>query len=372
MSIFNININHLPISYSNKTSYNIYERCSLSIITTETIQLLNTDNAIYSILNSYSGSNKSKLIITSINSSHPNLNVKYNSNIITNTELPLEIDISSLSDTDNIPNLIIDIDIPIKKIIGDLYLNNINDDGDDTLNIGIDDLVTNVDKDFLILPKGVINDNVINKDSITLDPTNSINISFYIKDVNNEIGNTVTSSFQVQTEKCGSISAISSSLPIVSDNDGIINYQILTTNRPLFYQITGLPLGITYNGITGLITGTSIVVGTHNINIQITNEYGIASIDTTLQIINNNVLLPVITSVLNVTTTGTLIYRIEATNNPTSFEFILPVELQSNTIIFGNTITSKLNTVSSGTYNISIAATNSVGTDSETLILTIP
>lgn len=55
MSNFTINIRYPSISYIEKISYKIYERCESTVVNTETIQLLNIDTNVYSILNSYSG-----------------------------------------------------------------------------------------------------------------------------------------------------------------------------------------------------------------------------------------------------------------------------------------------------------------------------
>lgn len=335
MSNFNININYPTLSYLNKISYKIYERYNSLIDSEENIQLLNLDTNIYSILNSYSGDDKNKLVITNILSSNPNINLKYNNTVIDNINLPLEINISSLLDNDIIPNLIVDVNLPID------------------------------------IQSGI------------LEPNNFINISFYIKDINNQIGPTLKSSFQVKTKKRNSLSNITSILPIISNTIGEINYQITANNQPLNYSIDNLPAGINCNFLTGLINGSSLDINTHNIVINITNEKGINSINSTMQIINNNILIPEITSLLivylNITNSeltfkdrkSLFTYRIDATNNPTLYTFNLPFGLQGRENINNNIINLSLIDLPSGTYNIGLVASNSAGRDNKILSLII-
>jgi len=79
---------------------------------------------------------------------------------------------------------------------------------------------------------------------------------------------------------------------------------------------------------------------------------------------------PVITSELTLAGTETvpLSYQITATNNPTSFNATsLPAGLSvdTNTGLISGTPTT------AGTYNVTISATNSAGTGSATLVITI-
>lgn len=385
MSDFKININNIPVNYTNKISYKLYERCSNSIISTENIQILNIDSTIYSLVSSYIGSNKSKLVITNVASTHPNLILNYNSNNVT-PNTPLEIDITSLNDTDIIPNLEIDINIPIKKIIVD---DEIGDDGDNDFDIDIDDLDGD-NKDFLIydnLPVQNQPEKSLLLDEINFNITHSINISFYIEDIYGTKGDVVTSSYQIKTVKCSQLSGITSNLPIISNHLGVINYQIESTGRPFIYYITGLPVGINYNRLTGLITGQSTLVGTYPIIINIRNEKGLSVTNTTLQITNNTILAPVITSTLNITIDKTssggnissldnnkFTYFMSADNLPLTYSFLIPIQL--NSIINVSSInpaliTAKIRALPLGVYNIIMEASNSVGSDTKTLVLTI-
>src|SRR6266568_3722428 len=146
------------------------------------------------------------------------------------------------------------------------------------------------------------------------------------------------------------------------------SYQIAASNCPTSYNATGLPSGLSVNTSTGLISGTPTTAGTYTVTISATNAGGTGSATLTLTI--NNPPPPVITS--PATATGQVgvafSYTITATNSPTSFNAAgLPAGLTVNTstgFISGTPTTA-------GTYSVTISATNSGGTGSATLTLTI-
>lgn len=330
MSNFIININYPPIEYSRKASTDISELCdNQNFVKSNNVQLLNNSVTTYSFLSSYTGEPKSKLVITSISTNSNVLTVEYNSSDITNNDLPLEIDISALNDNDNIPNLTVDINVS------------------NTL--------------------------------IPLNQTFTTTIYFYIEDENGVKGKTLNSTFQYKFSKCTSLSSITSSLPISSNSNGEVNYQIVANNNPENYYIIGLPSGINYNPITGLITGTSNVVAVHPITIDITNSAGTSSTATTLEITNVSALNPpVITSPLTSNygysendITSLYGYRIEATNNPTYYIYNIPHSLRPYAIADNEYLIIENGNAPTGTYNIGIIAGNDAGEDSKTLSLTI-
>src|SRR5205823_6332085 len=148
-------------------------------------------------------------------------------------------------------------------------------------------------------------------------------------------------------------------------------YQIVASNCPTSYNATGLPPGLSINTSTGLISGTPAAGTTYSVTINSTNAGGTGSATLTLTI---KPAPPVITSSL--TTTGTVAaafsYQITASNSPTSFNATgLPSGLTVNTSTGLISGTPAAGTDAGSPYSVTISATNSGGTGTATLTLTI-
>jgi hypothetical protein len=160
---------------------------------------------------------------------------------------------------------------------------------------------------------------------------------------------------------------ITSALTATGQVGVAFSYQITATNNPTSYNATGLPTGLSVNTSTGVISGTPTTAGTYTVTISATNAGGTGSATLTLTI---KPAPPVITSAL--TASGQVgvafSYTITATNSPTSYNATgLPTGLSVNTstgVISGTPTTA-------GTYSASISATNSGGTGSAPLTITI-
>ena len=145
------------------------------------------------------------------------------------------------------------------------------------------------------------------------------------------------------------------------------SYQIAATNSPTSFNATGLPTGLTINTGTGLISGTPSVVGVSTVSLSATNAGGTG---TKTLILTINPPAPVITSTNTIVgITGTAFtYQITATNSPTSFNATgLPAGLSINT---GTGLISGTPTAA-GTSSVSLSATNSGGSGTQTLALTV-
>ncbi len=144
------------------------------------------------------------------------------------------------------------------------------------------------------------------------------------------------------------------------------SYQITASNLPTSYGATGLPTGLSVNASTGLISGTPIVSGSFNATISATNAAGTGSQALTISLAAGP---PVITSAATASgiVTQPFNYQIIATNFPASYSATgLPAGLSVNT---GNGLISGTPTTA-GTFNVTVSATNSVGTGSRTVAMT--
>lgn len=151
--------------------------------------------------------------------------------------------------------------------------------------------------------------------------------------------------------------------------DPPFSYSILTTGvTPTSYNAIGLPPGLTIDKTTGSITGTPTTVGVYSVGLQAYNgatAYGSANLIISVKA----QIAPVITSILTLSGTYNvgLSYQITANGNPTTFGATgLPAGLSVSTtgVITGTPSAS-------GTFPVAISATNSGGSGSATLVITI-
>ncbi|MEO6034024.1 MAG: immunoglobulin domain-containing protein, partial [Verrucomicrobiota bacterium] len=77
---------------------------------------------------------------------------------------------------------------------------------------------------------------------------------------------------------------LTSSIPVVAngfvtstESDTNFTYAIVADNSPTFYGATGLPLGLTVNTNTGVITGTTVLGGTNNVVLSARNAWGVGT-----------------------------------------------------------------------------------------------
>ena len=158
-----------------------------------------------------------------------------------------------------------------------------------------------------------------------------------------------------------------SSASTASGSVGVpFSYQIVASNTPTRYAVTGLMSSLTVNAATGLISGTPTAAGTFQMTLAATNGGGTTTAPLTVTIAAN---APVITSAT--TASGTVntafFYQITASYHPTNFYVTgLPMGLSVN----GTTgLISGTPTVP-GTFNLTLYAYN--GTQgSQPLSLTI-
>ena len=149
-------------------------------------------------------------------------------------------------------------------------------------------------------------------------------------------------------------------------------YTIATTGLPTSFSATGLPPGLSLNTVTGAITGTPTAAGTYTVTATATNATGSGTSVFAIAIAPPAA-VPAITSTTSGSYPATVgmpfpTYTIGATGSPTSYSATgLPPGLTLNALTGAIDGTPS----AAGTYVVPIAATNTAGTGTADLTITV-
>ena len=166
----------------------------------------------------------------------------------------------------------------------------------------------------------------------------------------------------------GFVPSISSTTSMTGTVGMPLSYTIKANYSPTVYGATPLPSGLSFNPLTGVISGIPTVSGSSNLLLSATNGVGTGTATLSLKIID--LPLPQLTSSGTTTTIyGSLLnYTIGALNNVTSYSATgLPSWLMVNPI--SGLISGVPTEV--GTFPVTVSAVNNSGTSTMPLVITV-
>jgi hypothetical protein len=166
---------------------------------------------------------------------------------------------------------------------------------------------------------------------------------------------------------------ISSALTSAATRNSAFSYSITANNGPTSYSATDLPAGLNVNPTTGLISGTpTVAAGNYSIIIRATGASATVQATLTLTVQNPAGNTPNIDSSLEAqTATAGVVYSgytISASESPTSYS---ADPLPSGLVCNPSTGEISGTPIQTGSFTVTISATNGTGTGSSQFTLTV-
>lgn len=163
------------------------------------------------------------------------------------------------------------------------------------------------------------------------------------------------------------VPVVTSSSTATGVTGSAFSYSITASGSPTSYAVTNIPAGLSINTSTGVISGTPTTAGTFTDTLKATNITGTGK---EVLVITITLPTPVVSgsAAVSATVGASFSYSITASNTPASYAVTnIPAGLSINTstgVISGTPTTA-------GTFTDTLKATNSGGTGTEVLTLTI-
>ena len=176
---------------------------------------------------------------------------------------------------------------------------------------------------------------------------------------NNASGTGGVATLVITIEPSGPVPAITSAASVAGDLNVAFSYQIVASNSPTAYSANGLPVGLSLNATSGLISGTPTVPGVTVVNLVASNGNGVSAtfaLTLTLGPVSAITSSDALPGYVGVALTP---YLLTATNTPLSFNVgALPAGLSYSSTTKEITGTP----TATGVTPVTITANNGTGT----------
>jgi hypothetical protein len=218
------------------------------------------------------------------------------------------------------------------------------------------------------LPSGLSFTNDVNNPQISGTPTTAGTYTVSVS-ANNGSGTGASSTLTITINPAGPVPAITSATSANAALNAAFTYTITATNGPITaFAASGLPLNLSLNTSSGVISGTPTVAGVYTVALSATNSNGTGS--TTNLTLTVGALSAITSTSLSATSGQAATLQLTATNSPTSFN----VSGLPSWLSLTNASTGVLSGTppSTGTFTFTVSANNTVGTGaSATVTLTV-